>query len=615
MKNLINIVNLSKKYSNEDYIIKKFNYSFNQVGFYVLFGQSGCGKTTILNILYGITEYDKGKINFLGREYSNKLDETISSSYMAYLTQENYFIDYLTVKDNIALCSKDQKRVKLLLKKFKLEDKLALYPKNLSKGEQQRLSLLQALLKNKKIILLDEPTSALDPENKRVIFELLSSLKKDVLIICACHDPEILHYCDEIIDFSKLNDYKINSNQLVENLKLEEQYSTDNLFHYMKKQKDKKTIKNRILMFMILFICFILCFFCLNVKQKLINTIQNKYKVNYLTVYCPNDKKSCNDILKNKHVSEANYVYSLNIPLKSLNEVSDGYVGNLNFETSIVTLPSNKDNFPLTHKIIVGDYFNSINEIILGYDLAMELSENKVDEILGKNIALMLPDGEQVFTVIGVFEKFNGKYNEKYINDNVEGYNEEMNSKIVYYIYFDNFNELYNINEAYNTNEIYEDNIYIKSLPSQYIDFIDQFSLLSVFIIPIVIATIIISTIFYFQTIILDINYNIHIIGVYKFYGYSLSSIKKGFILTNLRNVTKCFIYSLISAIILSIILNQINYHFNLFDYQLFNVNYVAIILMYLLMTLISLISIKLLCRNIEKKGWYKLIKNGGDLI
>lgn len=151
MKNIINVTNLTKKYNlYDEYVLKNFNYSFHETGFYVLFGPSGCGKTTLLNILYGLTEYENGGIELGNEKYINKIPTDVSESYMAYLTQENYFVDYLTVKDNIELCSDNEEKINKLLKKFKLEDKINLYPKNLSGGEKQRLSLLQALLKQKK---------------------------------------------------------------------------------------------------------------------------------------------------------------------------------------------------------------------------------------------------------------------------------------------------------------------------------------------------------------------------------------------------------------------------------------------------------------------------------
>ena len=165
MQKLITINNLYKKY--DDYIFEDFSYSFNKTGLYVLFGESGCGKTTLFNILLGHTNYEKGTISINGKNYQNKVE---NNDLVCYITQEAYFVDYLKVKENIELCSNDSNKIKKLLELFKLTNKIDNYPKQLSGGEKQRLAILIALLKNKKIIFLDEPTSSLDKNNKKIIF-------------------------------------------------------------------------------------------------------------------------------------------------------------------------------------------------------------------------------------------------------------------------------------------------------------------------------------------------------------------------------------------------------------------------------------------------------------
>jgi hemin transport system ATP-binding protein len=640
MKNIINVTNLTKKYNlYDEYVLKNFNYSFHETGFYVLFGPSGCGKTTLLNILYGLTEYENGGIELGNEKYINKIPTDVSESYMAYLTQENYFVDYLTVKDNIELCSDNEEKINKLLKKFKLEDKINLYPKNLSGGEKQRLSLLQALLKQKKIILLDEPTASLDPANKTLIFELLMEMKDDVLIICASHDSKIFEYCDNVIEFDKIEKYTLDDNKIGKILNPLTPQKQKPLVHYMMKQNDKKTVRSKILILLIFLFSFMLCYFCFDIKGKLVTTIQNKYKVNYLTVYCPINTNSCESLFKNENIVEYNYVYSLNVPLATSVEVEEGFVGNLNYETSLVTLPANKNNFPLVNKILFGHYIMEKNQIMLGYELAMELSNGDIDKLIDSDIVLKLPDGEQKFVVAGVFNNFtdidakyfqsgeidieninnkyfiSGEYTKKYLKDDVLGYNEISNSKLVYYVYFNDFNELYNVNKRYSQNIISGDDIYVSSFPSQYLDFMNQFRTFSLFIYPIVFLSIIIAMIFYFQTMVLDINYNIHIIGVYQFYGYSLAKIKKGLILNNIINISKCFACSFFISFVLSFLLNKINTSFNLFNYELFNVNFPIVLVMYIITILISIIMSIYLCKSIKKNGWYRIVKNGGDLI
>lgn len=640
MSNIFNIRNLSKKYNNEDFIFRNFNYSFSEKGFYVLFGQSGCGKTTLLNILYGLEKYNSGKINFLGKYFEEVINPEMASQYIAYLTQENYFIDYLSVYDNISLCSNNKEDIARLLETFKLNDKLEQYPKQLSGGEKQRLSLLISLLKKKKIILLDEPTAALDCENKKIIFELLSELKNDILVICASHDPMIFDYCDKTINFSELRNSS--QNQFEETIVLEKQenYNVKSLTSYMNKQNDKKTVRGKILVFTIFFISLMLCYFCFDINGKLISTIQNKYKVNYLTIYCPiSSPKKCEELFKNKHVLEYNYAYSLNVPININSSSEEGFAGNLGFEASLITLPKEKNNFPLLNKIMYGNYFNDESDIILGSNLATEIFDESEENLIGKKVELLLPDGKHIFNVVGIFDEFNktdkkyfqsgeldvdsinnkyfisGQFTEKYLLDNIKGYNEINNSKLVYYVYFDNFNILYDINKEYSENHIDDNEIYVSSFPNQYVEFLNQFKTLSLFIYPIIFLSIVIAIIFYYQTMMLEINYNIHIISVYQFYGYKLNKIKIGLIISNLISISKCYLYSFISSAFISLILNAINTKLSFSAFQLFNINIPIIIAVYIITVVVSLILSLNLSKNIKSKGWYKLVKNGGDLI
>lgn len=192
--------NIIKKYGNET-VLQNFSYNFPDSGFVLLYGKSGCGKTTLLNILAGIIDYDGGTVSFNGCDYTKKVTDSRLSESIAYITQEPHFIYYLTVRENLELCSVNDDEISKLLLQFGLKDREKNYPDTLSGGEKQRLALIQALLMNKSVIILDEPTSALDKKNKTAVFELLKMLGKDKLIICSSHDQVALDYAEQIIDF------------------------------------------------------------------------------------------------------------------------------------------------------------------------------------------------------------------------------------------------------------------------------------------------------------------------------------------------------------------------------------------------------------------------------
>ena len=151
MKKLIECNSITKRYDFNE-VLSDFSYSFNETGLYVLFGSSGSGKTTLLNTLLGLNEFENGDIIFNGKKYTSKVSNEDISSLVGYVAQDSFFIDYLTVKENIIIScpSVTEKEIITYMDRFKLTDKLLSYPNQLSGGERQRLSLIQSLLKNKK---------------------------------------------------------------------------------------------------------------------------------------------------------------------------------------------------------------------------------------------------------------------------------------------------------------------------------------------------------------------------------------------------------------------------------------------------------------------------------
>ena len=617
MKNdeLFVINNIDFKYKNSDYIIKNFSYSFNKTGFYTLFGNSGCGKTTLLNIISGILNFENGNILFNGKKYIGCVNKNEVFDYAYYITQESYFIDYLTVYEIVSLCSNDDKKIFQLFTLFKLTNSKDKYPNQLSGGEKQRLSIIIALLKNKKILILDEPTAELDIENKKMIFKILKILKKHILIICSSHDMEILKYCDKVIYFDNhLSNYEFKKEKINTNILLKknfENYRVKNIYNFIKKQNNMK--KNRMvnnLLIIIFVLSILISFFCFSIETKVLNTVQNYYKINYLTMYCPLNNK-CKEIFDRNDTLDYVFSYSLNVPIPEHKNEST-YV-NIDFLTNIITLPPKKSEFPLSNIIAYGDYPDNENEIVLGYDLAKEYNYN-IERLIGSKINIKLVDGYNSFYVKGILKKFdkndkqyfknaevqienldnsyfiNGIFNNKYINDEFVGYNEENLDKSVYYVYFKNFDSLYNAYKQYKNNTPYDNNIYVKDFPNQYLDILRQFETYAMFFLPIFILSIFISIVFYYRVQEIQQLYTDKYFSIYQLYGYNLNEIKKAIIKNNIINLVKCFLKSITISVIIAVIINFLNTKFSIIHYQIFSINLLGIVILIFFLTLISTI-------------------------
>ena len=205
---MIKIEHLAKSFG-ERTVFQDINLQFAAGKVYALIGNSGCGKTTLLNILAKLEPYDKGSISYRGQELKQIKSHHFFKNELGYLFQNFGLLENETVAANLELgligqkSNKQEKkqREEEVLEKVGL-DYLALDQKiyELSGGEAQRVALAKVILKDPPLILADELTAALDPETSQEIMNLLLSLKKpDRLMIIATHNPAIWEKADEVI--------------------------------------------------------------------------------------------------------------------------------------------------------------------------------------------------------------------------------------------------------------------------------------------------------------------------------------------------------------------------------------------------------------------------------
>lgn len=205
---MIKIEHLAKSFG-ERTVFKDINLQFAAGKVYALIGNSGCGKTTLLNILAKLEPYDKGSISYRGQELKQIRSHHFFKNELGYLFQSFGLLENETVAANLELGLIGQKLIKQEKKQREEEvlekvglDYLTLDQKiyELSGGEAQRIALAKVILKDPPLILTDELTAALDPETSQEIMNLLLSLKKpDRLMIIATHNPAIWEKTDEVI--------------------------------------------------------------------------------------------------------------------------------------------------------------------------------------------------------------------------------------------------------------------------------------------------------------------------------------------------------------------------------------------------------------------------------
>lgn len=205
---MIKIEHLTKSFG-ERTVFQDINLQFAAGKVYALIGNSGCGKTTLLNILAKLEPYDKGSISYRGQELKQIKSHHFFKNELGYLFQNFGLLENETVAANLELGMIGQKWTKQEKKQREEEvlekvglDYLALNQKvyELSGGEAQRVALAKVILKDPPLILADELTAALDPETSQEIMNLLLSLKKpDRLMIIATHNPSIWEKADEVI--------------------------------------------------------------------------------------------------------------------------------------------------------------------------------------------------------------------------------------------------------------------------------------------------------------------------------------------------------------------------------------------------------------------------------
>ena len=202
---MLKLQNIKKDYITGDtavHALKGVSIEFRKSEFVSILGNSGCGKTTLLNIIGGLDRYTDGDLFINGKStktYKDRDWDNYRNHSVGFIFQSYNLIPHQTVLSNVELAltlsgvSKQErrKRAEDALKKVGLGDQLGKKPNQMSGGQMQRVAIARALVNDPEILLADEPTGALDSETSVQIMELLKEISKDRLVIMVTHNPEL----------------------------------------------------------------------------------------------------------------------------------------------------------------------------------------------------------------------------------------------------------------------------------------------------------------------------------------------------------------------------------------------------------------------------------------
>lgn len=246
---MLQLKNIVKDYAAGDqavHALKGVSINFRSNEFVSILGHSGCGKTTLLNIIGGLDKYTSGDLVIKGKstkEYKDKDWDAYRNHSVGFVFQSYNLIMHQSVLQNVELAltlsgvskSERRKRAKEVLEKVGLGNQIHKKPNQMSGGQMQRVAIARALINDPEILLADEPTGALDTETSVQIMDLLKDIAKDRLVIMVTHNPELAEkYSTRII---KLLDGEVKDDTMP--------YSDEDAATEEYEIEDKKTAKHR----------------------------------------------------------------------------------------------------------------------------------------------------------------------------------------------------------------------------------------------------------------------------------------------------------------------------------------------------------------------------------
>ena len=223
---MLKLKNVTKVYEMGDYTVRALRgvtLAFRESEFVSIIGASGCGKSTMLNIIGGLDRYTTGDLiigNTSTESFKSEQWDAYRNATIGFVFQNYNLIPHLTVVENVELAlslsgvdkAARRRMATEALERVGMGDELRKKPSQISGGQMQRVAIARALVNNPKIVLADEPTGALDSKLSVQVMELLKEVAKDRLVIMVTHNNELANtYSTRIV---KLRDGLVESDSM-----------------------------------------------------------------------------------------------------------------------------------------------------------------------------------------------------------------------------------------------------------------------------------------------------------------------------------------------------------------------------------------------------------------
>lgn len=387
-------------------ILDNVSTVINNNDFIIIYGKSGSGKTTFLQIVSGLTRMDEGEILYNNKRLDDDYRNHLLSKEMSYVFQDHRLLDELDVDENIksglsfSHYQFDDEWYQLLCNELGIQDILKKKVSQISSGQRQRVAIARALIKKPKYLFLDEPTGNLDEENTCFLLEFLKNIheKNNITILLVTHEDSIKEYGNRIfyLEDNQFREEDKNEMIILKN-KNERKLNLKkvNVFYYVEKYVNKHLFYYLFLSFCIA-VCCISFFLSLNVgtnyKEYIYHSISDQQE-NYIIELSSKDDlnkilvSDLNEIREIEHVKDVSYNLHLSYAFQreKKDQILISYQDQtISEEDKIIDFFKNKND----SQLVEGSLDVNGNEIVVDQSIVDALN---IKNPVGKHISIRIP--------------------------------------------------------------------------------------------------------------------------------------------------------------------------------------------------------------------------------